>query len=209
MEYNSGRPKMIIPEYGRNIQKMVDHATAIKDKEERNRCAQAIITVMGQLNPHLRDVSDFKHKLWDHLFIMSNFKLDVDSPYDKPSIEILEEKPELMSYPNQRIRYRHYGKIVQDLVAKAIAHEEGKDKEDFVRALLNLMKRQYLNWNNNSVSDEIIKNDLIELSEAKLKIPEDFEFEATQEILSRNFQKKRRHGKQNGGHKNHRRGKKN
>ena len=206
MEYNSGRPKMIIPEYGRHIQKMVDHATNIKDKEERNRCAQAIITVMGQLNPHLRDVSDFKHKLWDHLFIMSNFQLDVDSPYDRPSVEILQEKPEMLAYPETRIKYRHYGKIIQQMVKKAIEHEEGKEKENFVRALLNLMKRTYLTWNNNSVSDDMIINDLKELSENKLTIPADFEFEQTSDILSRsnNTQRKRRHpGK--GGHKGHRR----
>ena len=200
---------MIIPEYGRNIQKMVDHATNIQDKEERNKCAQAIITVMGQLNPHLRDVADFKHKLWDHLFIMSNFKLDVDSPYDKPSLEILQEKPEMLSYPDTKIRYRHYGKIVQDLIQKAIDHEDGKDKEDFVRTLLNLMKRTYLAWNNNSVSDEIIMNDLKELSKNQLTIPEGFEFDPISDNLSRNFQKKHRRPKKGNGHKNHRRDKKN
>jgi len=209
MEYNSGRPKMILPEYGRHIQKMVDHAGKIKDKDERNRCAQAIITVMGQLNPHLRDVADFKHKLWDHLFIMSNFKLEVDSPYEIPSIEILQEKPGKMDYPKVNLRYRHYGKIVQDLIKKAVDHEEGKDKEQFVMSLLNLMKRTYLTWNNSSVSDENIIGDLKTMSENKLNIPAEFEFEHTADILSRNVQKKRRRPPQNNGRQNFRRGKKN
>ena len=183
---------------------MVDHATQIKDREERNRCAKSIIQVMGSLNPHLRDVADFKHKLWDHLFIMSNFKLDVDSPYDKPSPDILEEKPEMVSYPETKFKYRHYGKIVQDLIKKAVDHEEGKDKEQFIVVLLNLMKRTYLIWNNNSVSDEQIIADMRELSNGKLSAPEGFEFESTSDIISRNFQKKRRSGKNNG-RSNHRR----
>jgi len=209
MEYNSGRPKMILPEYGRHIQKMVDHANNIEDKDDRNRCAQAIITVMGQLNPHLRDVADFKHKLWDHLFIMSNFKLDVESPYDKPSIEILNEKPDKMAYPKVNLRYRHYGKIVQDLIQKAVDHEEGKDKEQFVMSLLNLMKRTYLTWNNSSVSNDNIINDLKVISNNKLEIPAEFEFEHTADILAKNVQKKRKKPPQNNGRQNYRRGKKN
>jgi len=209
MEYNSGRPKMIIPEYGRHIQKMVDHANRIEDKVERNRCAQSIIAVMGQLNPHLRDVADFKHKLWDHLFIMSNFTLDVDSPYDKPSVDILKEKPDALAYPDKNLRYRHYGKIIQGLIKKAVDHEEGKDKEQFVMSLLNLMKRTYLTWNNNSVSDEIIVIDMKAMSENKLEVPAEFEFEHTSDILSRNVQKKRKRPPQNSNRQNHRRGKKN
>lgn len=208
MEYNSGRPKMIIPEYGRNIQKMVDHATNLADRDERNRCAQSIIAVMGHLNPHLRDVSDFKHKLWDHLFIMSNFNLDVDSPYDKPSIEILNEKPQRVNYPATDIKFRHYGKIIQDLIQKAVDHAEGKDKEDFIRTLLNLMKRTYLTWNNNSVSDEVILNDMKTMSKGKLIVPADFEFEQTNEILAKSFPKKRRNPRPGNGKQNFRRGKK-
>lgn len=208
MEYNSGRPKMIIPEYGRHIQKMVDYATSLEDREERNRCAQAIITVMGQLNPHLRDVSDFKHKLWDHLFIMSNFNLDVDSPYDKPSPEVLREKPEILKYPDTRYKYRHYGKIVQSMIQKAVEHEEGKDKEDFIKVLLNLMKRTYLMWNNNSVSDDQIIADLKDMSNNKLTVPSDFEFENTSDILSRTNQNRKPRRSSKGGPKNHRRSRK-
>ena len=112
MDYNTSLPHMIIPEYGRNIQKMIDFAVSVEDREERNKVAQAIINVMGQLNPHLRDVTDFKHKLWDHIFIISDFKLDVDSPYPKPTRETFQTKPERVMYPSNDIRYKHYGKTV-------------------------------------------------------------------------------------------------
>lgn len=176
---------MIIPEYGRHIQKMIDHARSIADRDERNHCARTIIGVMGELNPHLRDVPDFNHKLWDHLFIMSNFQLDVDSPYDKPSPEILNEKPEMLAYPESNMRYRHYGKITRQLIEKAKEFEEGKEKEALVGSIANLMKRSYLTWNNDSVSNEIIINDLKGISDGKLDVPENFEFEETTEILAR------------------------
>ena len=105
MEYNTARTKMLLPEYGRNVQNMITHAMEIADREERNRAAQAIIEVMGQLNPHLRDVDDYRHKLWAHLFIMSDFQLDVDSPYEIPKKESLDEKPDLMEYPKSKIRF--------------------------------------------------------------------------------------------------------
>jgi len=185
MEYNSGRPKMIIPEYGRHIQKMVDFATSIKDKEERNKCARSIIDVMGQLNPHLRDVADFKHKLWDHLFIMSNFNLDVDSPYEIPSPEILNEKPDALEYPSGKIKNKHYGKIVIELIEKAKSYDEGEEKQSLVDAIANLMKRHYLTWNNKSISDEIILKDLKSMSTGTLEVSKDFEFASTSDILTR------------------------
>jgi hypothetical protein len=140
---------------------------------------------------------------------MSNFILDVDSPYDKPSIEILKEKPEILAYPVKRFKNRHYGKIIQDLINKAVDHEEGKDKEDFVKVLLNLMKKTYLTWNNDSVSDEVIVGDLKAMSNNKLDVPAGFELEQTSDILARNVQKKRRKPPQNNGRQNFRRGKKN
>ena len=110
IEYNTERPKLIIPEYGRHMQKMVDQAIAIEDREERNKVAKSIISVMGNLNPHLRDVPDFQHKLWDQLFIISDFKLDVDSPYEKPSREELQEHPKSC----------HILKISQNIVSMGI-----------------------------------------------------------------------------------------
>lgn len=170
MEYNTSQPKLIIPEYGRNIQKMIDFAITVADREERNRVARAIIDVMGQLNPHLRDVTDFKHKLWDHLFIISDFKLDVDSPYPKPTPETFQTKPELLKYPSNDIRYKHYGKTVEHLIAKAKEYAEGEERNELISQIANLMKRSYLNWNRDSVNDEVIINQLEELSKGNIKV---------------------------------------
>src|SRR5690554_4576603 len=142
MIYNTARPKMIIPEYGRHIQDLVNYATQIEDREERNEMVRAIIDVMGQLNPHLRDVSDFTHKLWDHVHIMSNFKLDVDSPYPKPAPEHFQSKPRKMPYPEDNIRFKHYGKGVEKLVDKAIEMEDGEEKEALVLSIANLMRSE-------------------------------------------------------------------
>ena len=119
MEYNTQLDRLIIPEYGRNIQGMIEYCCTIEDRAERNICARAIIQIMGQLNPPLRDVADFNHKLWDHLFIISQFKLDVDSPYPMPNAEKLAEKPKLLEYPKGRIRYKHYGKTIEEIIKKA------------------------------------------------------------------------------------------
>jgi hypothetical protein len=170
MEYNTSLPHMIIPEYGRNIQKMIDFAISVEDREERNRVAQAIINVMGQLNPHLRDVTDFKHKLWDHIFIISDFKLDVDSPYPKPTRETFQTKPDRVAYPSNDIRYKHYGKTVERIIAKAKEYPEGEEKNVLVESIANLMKRSYLNWNRDSVNDEVILKQLVELSKGQLKV---------------------------------------
>jgi hypothetical protein len=200
MEYNSLRPKMIIPEYGRNIQKMVEHALTISDREERNKIANAIIGVMGQLNPQLRDISDFKHKLWDHLFIISNFKLDVDSPYPKPEPSILTEKPDKVEYPSNKIKIKHYGKTIEEIIAKAKEYEEGDEKKALIASLANLMKRTYLTWNKDSVDDDVIRKDLERLSGGALQLPADFQFENTSEILSRATPQRRR--KKNNGRSN-------
>ncbi|NCU33475.1 MAG: DUF4290 domain-containing protein, partial [Candidatus Moranbacteria bacterium] len=129
MEYNTQRSKMSISEYGRNIQKMIEGLQLIEDREKRNQQARAIIQVMGQLNPHLRDVNDFKHKLWDHLFIMSDFKLDVDSPYPIPSAEILERKPEKLKYAENHIKFKHYGRHIERIIEKACEMEEGEERD--------------------------------------------------------------------------------
>jgi hypothetical protein len=185
-DYNTQREKLIIPEYGRHIHIMVNHCISIEDRDERNRCAKAIIDVMGQLNPHLRDVADFTHKLWDHLFIISNFKLDVDSPYPKPNPEKINEKPEPMQYPQSRIRFKHYGKTVEGLIKKASALEDGEERNAFVEAIANLMKKFYLTWNRDSVNDSVILEELKLLSENKLKTKETFQLDSTNEIIYRN-----------------------
>ena len=191
MEYNTERPHLIIPEYGRHIQKMVDHVVTIKDSEERNKTAKAIINVMGQLNPHLRDVPDFKHKLWDHLFIISDFKLDVDSPYDKPTPESIHLKPEKLKYPDQYFKFKHYGKIIQQMIEKAINYEEGEEKEALIKTIANHMKKAYLIWNRDAVEDEKIFGDLEIISQGKLKCGEGFKLNDTQEILASNNRRRK------------------
>lgn len=186
MNYNTSRPKLIISEYGRHIQKLVDHAVKLEDKEERNKMVMAIIDVMGQLNPHLRDIPDFAHKLWDHIYIMSDFRLEANSPYPVPEKESFSKKPDKMSYPENGIRYKHYGKTVELLITKAIAMEEGKEKEAFIEAIANLMKKHYLSWNRNSVNDENILEDLKKLSKGKLIAPQDLILASSSEIVTRN-----------------------
>ncbi len=169
MEYNSNRSKLIIPEYGRNVQKMVNYLTTIEDSEERNKQAQNLIDIIGNLNPQIRDVPDFKHKLWDHLFIMSDFKLDVDSPYPKPSPETFMEKPELLKYPLNSRRFRHYGNVTKQMIKKAIEIEEGELKDALILAIANHMKKTYLAWNKSTVDDDIILKELDLLAEGQLK----------------------------------------
>ncbi|TDQ77153.1 DUF4290 domain-containing protein [Sphingobacterium yanglingense] len=172
-DYNSTRSKLILAEYGRNVQNMVDHICTVPSRDERNRLAQVVIDMMGVLNPHLRDVSDFKHKLWDHLYIISDFKIDVDSPYPIPSKEEIRHKPEPLPYPQHRIRFKHYGHIVESMIEKAMAvpHEETRQK--MTLGIANFMKMAYLTWNKDSVNDLQIIQDLKELSGFVLVLPED------------------------------------
>ncbi|MGB5243659.1 MAG: DUF4290 domain-containing protein [Lutimonas sp.] len=170
LEYNSEREPLIIPEYGRHIQKLVNHCMAIEDEEERNTMAKAIVDVMGNLQPHLRDVPDFQHKLWDQLFIMSNYQLDADSPYPKPLRENLQAKPEKLPYPKSISKYRFYGNHIQTMIDTAAAWEEGDLKDALVMTIANHMKKSYLNWNKDTVDDKIIIDHLAELSGGKLKL---------------------------------------
>jgi len=171
-DYNSTRNKLILSEYGRNVQNMVKYIVALPTKEERNRYAQVVIDLMGFLNPHLRDVADFKHKLWDHLHIISDFKIDVDSPYPKPSPDAIHLKPEPLKYPHQRIKYKHYGKTIEMMIEKAKSIEEPERKRHMVQAVANFMKMAYVQWNKDSVTDEMILSDLYALSGGQLKLEE-------------------------------------
>lgn len=172
-DYNTTRPSLLYSEYGRNIQNMVKFIKTLETKEERNKHAQAVIDLMGFLNPHLRDVADFKHKLWDHLFIIADFDLDVDSPYPIPSKESLDTKPERVPYPSNRIKYKHYGKTVELMIerAKQIT-DEPERKSSMVASIANFMKMSYVTWNKDSVSDESIINDLKTLSSGELVLDE-------------------------------------
>jgi len=170
LEYNGERPHLIIPEYGRHIQKLVDHCIALEDVEERNKMAKAIVDVMGNLQPHLRDVPDFKHKLWDQLFIMSDFKLNVKSPYDKPVKEVLQAKPEALPYPKSASRYRFYGNNIQTMIDTALTWEEGDAREALYFAIANHMKKCYLNWNKDTVDDNVIFKHLLDLSKGEIDL---------------------------------------
>jgi hypothetical protein len=171
-DYNSTRNKLILSEYGRNVQNMVKYIVALPTKEERNRYAQVVIDLMGFLNPHLRDVADFKHKLWDHLHIISDFQIDVDSPYPKPSPEAIHLKPEPLRYPHQRIKYKHYGKTIELMIEKAKSIDDPDRKRHMVQAVANFMKMAYVQWNKDSVTDEMILSDLYNLSGGALKLEE-------------------------------------
>ncbi len=170
LEYNTEREHMIIPEYGRHIQKMINYATTRETREERNRVARAIIAVMGNLQPHLRDVPDFQHKLWDQLFIMSDFKLDADSPFDKPSKEVLETRPDALPYPQKRPKYRFYGNNIKTMIDVARTWEEGDLKEALVWTIANHMKKCFLTWNKDTVEDDVIFDHLFELSEGEINL---------------------------------------
>jgi len=171
-DYNSTRNKLILSEYGRNVQNMVKYIVALPTKEERNRYAQVVIDLMGFLNPHLRDVADFKHKLWDHLHIISDFQIDVDSPYPKPSPDAIHLKPEPLKYPHQRIKYKHYGKTIELMIEKAKSIDDPERKRHMVQAVANFMKMAYVQWNKDSVTDEMILSDLYNLSGGQLKLEE-------------------------------------
>ena len=173
MQYNTQQKRMPLPEYGRSIQNMVDYALTIEDRAERQRCANTIINIMGNMFPHLRDVPDFKHKLWDHLAIMSDFKLDIDYPYEIIRKDNLSNKPEPVPYPSTRIRYRHYGRTLEVLIKKAVEFPEGDEKMNLVALICNHMKKDYLAWNKDNVDDRKIANDLFELSDGKLEMTED------------------------------------
>jgi hypothetical protein len=184
LQYNSERTPLIIPEYGRHLHIMVDQMLETEDREERNKKAKAIIGVMGNLNPHLRDVPDFQHKLWDQLFIMSDFKLDVDCPYEKPIRELLEERPQPLTYPQNFPKYRFYGNNIKSMIDVAQNWEEGEMKDALVYNIANHMKKCFLSWNKDTVDDEVIFNHLKELSEDLLKVnPEHLPLTDTADFL--------------------------
>lgn len=208
LEYNTERSPLHIPEYGRHFQKMVDHAVSIEDREERNKVAKSIISVMGNLQPHLRDVPDFQHKLWDQLFIMSDFKLDVDSPFPITSKEVLQQRPEPLEYPQNYPKYRFYGNNIKRMIDVAIKWEKGDMRDGLEYAIANHMKKCYLNWNKDSVEDSVIFNHLKELSDGKIDLAPDGESltDSGQFLKNKNFKSNRNSGKKNQkGHRNKKR----
>jgi hypothetical protein len=173
MDYNTQRKKLALPEYGRSIHKMVDWVTTIEDRDERNNQIRAVITVMGNMNPHLRDVNDFKHKLWDHVHIMSGFKIDIDSPYPIPTKESFNTPIHIIPYASEPIKIRHYGRNIQLMINKIANAEDDEKKMHSLLLLANHMKKSYVTWNKETISDDIIFRDIEFLSGGKLKIPAD------------------------------------
>jgi hypothetical protein len=191
MEYNSTRNRLVIPEYGRNIQKMIEYAITIENREERNSAAKAIVAVMGYLNPQLQNITDFKHKLWDHLFVISDFKLSVDSPYPIPNKDTFKSKPQRVPYPNNKIKYKYYGVNMETMIAKIAALEDGQRKEQITQNIANFMKMSYLTWNKDTVDDTTILGHLEQLSGAKLKLSETAKLNHTNELLVLSKEKER------------------
>ncbi|HPF89525.1 MAG TPA: DUF4290 domain-containing protein [Flavobacteriales bacterium] len=182
-DYNTSRPRLIIPEYGRHVQRMVEHVMEIEDREQRTRTAKAIVQVIGRLNPQLRNSEHFERTLWDHLYIMSQFKLDVDAPFPMPTPEELDSKPAPIPYPQTKIKYGHYGKMVQRMIDQCAAMEPGETRDAYTTVIANQMKKQFLVWNRDTVPDPLIIKDLGELSKGALKIKEDVQLAHTADLL--------------------------
>lgn len=212
-DYNTQRPRMIIPEYGRNVQRMVEMCMEMEDREKRTRSARAIVEVIARLNPQLRNSDNFERMLWDHVYIMSDFKLDVDAPFPMPTPEELESKPERVPYPQDEIKYGHYGRMVERMVAQCAEMEEGEKRDAYALLIANLMKRQFLAWNRDTVPDGVILKDLAELSKGKVRLAPDAQLAHTADLLRtqqtgpRNEADTRRQG--GNGRKRHRKRKKN
>ncbi len=205
LEYNSDREHLIIPEYGRHIQKLVNHCIAIEDEEERNKMANAIVKVMGNLQPHLRDVPDFQHKLWDQLFIMSDYRLEVSTPYQRPEREVLQAKPKGLPYPISATKYRFYGNNIQIMIDTALTWDEGELKDALVYTIANHMKKCYLNWNKDTVEDIVIFKHLSELSNGELNLTTDKEeLSDPKNLLRKKPSKSHQKGSQKQGKKNYR-----
>jgi hypothetical protein len=201
-DYNTTRKKLILAEYGRNVQNMVKYIVELPTKDERNRYAQVVIDLMGFLNPHLRDVADFKHKLWDHLHIISDFKIDVDSPYPKPSEDAIRFKPAPLSYPQQRIKYKHYGKTVELMISRAKAIDEPERKQLMVQSIANFMKMAYVTWNKDSVADETIIKDLREMSNGELQLEENINLQRVEVRQANPVNRQRNNNQNNKGRQN-------
>ncbi len=169
MEYNTTRRAMHMREYGRHIQTMVDYLLTIDEKEKRQQQAQCVIELMGFLNPHLRNVEDFRHKLWDHLFIVSDFKLDVDSPYPIPTRETLKAKPKPLPYPKRKPRYNHLGKNIEIIIDKALQEENPEKKQGFANAVAYYMKLAYNTWHKENIHDDAIQSELSSITQGELE----------------------------------------
>jgi len=196
LTYNSQLKKLALPEYGRNIQQMVDYCCTISDRDERNKCAHSIINTMSNMFPQLNEETDYKHKLWDHLAIMSDFKLDIDYPYEVVKPENLQTKPEPVKYKLEGIKMRHYGKIVGQMIERACEYPDGEEKDALIMLIANHMKKLIFQINNEDVEDSKIFKDLEYFSNGKIKLnPEthslhEFKVAPTQQPTAKKKKKK-------------------
>jgi len=170
IEYNTDRPLMIIPEYGRHVQKMAQHLLTIKNRQERTKATEVVIHTMTQVHPYAKDSEELRRKLWDHLYIITDYKLDVDGPYPKPEEGLFEAKPKRLSYPTTAAKLMHYGKIIPQLIQKAVKLEEGGERDALVESIAMLMKKAFMTWNKSSVNDNTILKDLATMSQGQLEL---------------------------------------
>lgn len=197
MEYNTTRNHLIMREYGRHIQKMIDYVISIEDKERRQKNAQALIELMGFLNPHLKNVEDFRHKLWDHLFLISDFKLDVESPYPIPTRETLKAKPEMLAYPKKYPKYSHLGKNLELVINKALKEENPEKKSGFANSIAYYMKLAYNTWHKELVHDDAIRSELNSITDGQLEFTNTPFVKAFRERDNRDSGRYQRGGKNN------------
>lgn len=198
MEYYTEKEPLILAEYGRHVQDMVNHTLTISDKEERNKAAKTIVQIMTQLNPSYKDTEELQQKLWNDLFIISKFQLDVDSPFPKPQPKT-GIRPEKVKYPDQNFRYKHYGKIIDGLIATAVKIENPEERQALTQMIANLMKKSYLNYNRDSVNEEMIVDQLTDMSKGRLTLDPEFRFHHTNDILSKSRKQNNNAPRQGGG----------
>ena len=202
MEYNTGREQIVISEYGRNIQMMIRHLMEIENRRQRTEAAYFVVNVMAQMNPQVKESNDYNHKLWDHLHIIANYELDVDSPYPKPTPEMQKKRPDHIGYQKNSIRYGHYGQYIYDIVKKVKEMEDGPKKKAILVNIANQMKRDYLNWNRDTVNDLLILDDLYKISDGEITLPIDTKLTPTNEILGKVPQQQQQQKKKGGKKKN-------
>lgn len=184
MEYNTQREKLKIADYGRNVVKMINYAKSLETKEERNKMANTIIDVMAHLNPKIKERTDYKHILWDHLMVIADYDFDVDCPYPINREETENFHPHRLALRENNIHYRHYGRTLEDMIKAVAAMPEGEERDTLTVQIAQTMKRQYLQWNRDTVDDDVITSQLTSLSEGQLHLPDDFRYTDTRDVLS-------------------------
>lgn len=186
LSYNTGRNHLVIQEYGRNIQNMIEQLLSIEDKANRTQAAHFVVSVMAQMNPQVKETEDYMHKLWDHMHIIAAYKLDVDGPYEMPSKEIQDKKPAHPGYSQKKPKYGHYGHYIIEMIELAKKVEDEEEKKAMSLAIANQLKKDYLNWNRETVNDSIIVAELERVSNGVLTLPDDTRLIAQSEVVSKN-----------------------